>query len=248
MLKQTSSKLLESVDLSIRLTWYGPGQVMTDHAHDLGQVSILLTGGMREIVEDRCAESASAHVGFKPSGLRHANVYSESGALILSLNFPDQDWPSARSWNWQPASRPEIALVRQIVAPCAGETERRESGHDLAASVALHPSPSSHPPAWSRQLRDRFHAGERVDLHKASEEYGIHPAHLSRGFRKWFGAPPSLYALRWRMSRAVKALVAGESAAEAAQTAGFTDQSHLIRTLKRETGMTPLALTRQLAA
>ncbi|WP_421790409.1 helix-turn-helix domain-containing protein [Hyphobacterium sp.] len=240
--------LLDNADLSVRLSWYQPGAVMTEHAHDLGQVSILLAGRLREIARNHRADSSTAYIGFKPSGLSHANVYGEAGALILSLNFPDQNCPASRGWNWQAASREEITLARQIAAETVPETERRQFALDLAASALSHQNTEAIAPGWSRQLRDQIEAGVPVDLNRAGQNFGLHPAHISRGFRKWFGAPPSLYALRCRMSRAVEALAAGEAAADAALDAGFADQSHLIRTLKRETGFTPKQLTRLLAA
>lgn len=234
-------------EISVRLSWYAPGEVMDEHRHEFGQVSVLMAGAFREISDARTADNETAHIGFKAAGLAHANLYSETGALILSINFASDETP-ALAWNWQPARAGEIALARQLVMARQGEADVRARALDLVSHAVCARPLDRLPPGWARQLRDRLNEEGQVDLDRAAREYGIHRAHLSRGFRQWFGAPPSLYGLRCRMNRAVSALARGESAARAASAAGFADQSHLIRTLKRETGLTPRHFERLIAA
>lgn len=240
--------LLSDPDLTLRLSWYEPGETMASHAHGHGQVSVLMAGGFREISDARTADIATAHIGCKAAGLDHANHYGEAGALILSLNFePGRQMPQ-RAWNWRHAGADEVALTRQIVGATLTPGELRNAAADLIAAAAACDAPSGPPPGWALRLRDQLRANECIDLDRAADDFGIHRGHLSRGFRKWFGAPPSLYGLRCRMSHAVRELARGETAAQAAVTAGFSDQSHMIRILKRETGLTPQRLARMLAA
>ena len=63
--------------------------------------------------------------------------------------------------------------------------------------------------------------------------------HLIRAFCKEYGLPPHAYANQVRLMAAKQLLVAGSSAAEAAVSAGFYDQSHLNRVFKRAYGITP---------
>ena len=62
---------------------------------------------------------------------------------------------------------------------------------------------------------------------------------LSRLFRTAYGCPPHQFLLAQRMRLAQGLLASGVSITEAAQRAGFTDQSHLHRYLKRTLGFTP---------
>jgi AraC-like DNA-binding protein len=71
----------------------------------------------------------------------------------------------------------------------------------------------------------------------------VHRVHLSRSYARFYGAPISLDHRRMRLSQAIRSLLEeGVSAAEAAQIGGFSDQPHLARTLRSETGLTATAL------
>jgi AraC family transcriptional regulator len=240
--------LLDDPGINVRLCWYAPGEVMTAHHHGHGQVSVLLSGAFREIGDARCVDNLTGQIGYKAAGFVHENLYGETGALILSVNVCDASLPDATAWSWQAAPRTEWEIVRRIMTADGDAEIIRDGARDIVAGFADRTAMDRLPPAWARQLRDKLLSGEKTDLDAAAREYGIHRVHLSRGFRKWFGTPPSVFALRCRMSRAVKALIAGESAAGAAACAGFADQSHFTRTLRRETGFTPARLSRLLAA
>ena len=62
---------------------------------------------------------------------------------------------------------------------------------------------------------------------------------LSRLFRTAYGCPPHQFLLAQRMRLAQELLASGVPTTEAAQRAGFSDQSHLHRYLKRTLGFTP---------
>ena len=62
---------------------------------------------------------------------------------------------------------------------------------------------------------------------------------LSRLFRTAYGCPPHQFLLAQRLRLAKESLMNGMAITEAAQRAGFTDQSHLHRHLKRSHGFTP---------
>lgn len=240
--------IIDDRDLTVQLSWYQPGEVMKEHRHELGQISVLFSGAFREISDARTADNQMGYVGVKPAGLEHANTYGDNGALILSINVPEGWIDEAVGWSWKPASRDELALARQMaVASGDGETVRA-CALDLVSLVSSGRVRDRQPARWALDLRDQLADGEAADLEAEARRIGIHRAHLSRGFRQWFGVPPSLFALRCRMSRAVGALARGEPAAHAANAAGFSDQSHLIRTLRRETGMTPRQLIGLIAA
>jgi AraC family transcriptional regulator len=68
---------------------------------------------------------------------------------------------------------------------------------------------------------------------------GVHPAHLTRTFRRYTGQTLGSYRRTLRLSRAMTRLGAGYRPAAAAGAAGFHDQSHLTRTLRNLTGLTP---------
>ena len=68
---------------------------------------------------------------------------------------------------------------------------------------------------------------------------GVSRFALCRVFRRTYGLPPHAWLLARRLAHARRSLAAGMPAAEAAVAAGFVDQSHLTRNLKRRFGMSP---------
>ena len=71
---------------------------------------------------------------------------------------------------------------------------------------------------------------------------GVSLAHASRSFVRSHGMPPQLLRRELRCRQAL-ALLGGEATlAEVAAASGFSDQSHLNRTLRLTTGATPAQL------
>lgn len=68
---------------------------------------------------------------------------------------------------------------------------------------------------------------------------GVSRFQLLRGFARETGTTPHAYLLQRRVRLARQLLVAGHAPAQAAQDAGFADQSHMTRAFHRQFGVTP---------
>ena len=68
---------------------------------------------------------------------------------------------------------------------------------------------------------------------------GVSRFQLLRGFARETGVTPHAYLLQRRVRLARQLLIAGRAPAEAAQDAGFADQSHMTRAFHRQFGVTP---------
>lgn len=68
----------------------------------------------------------------------------------------------------------------------------------------------------------------------------MHPVHLTRTFRRFFGCTPGEYLRERRLEKAAS-LLAGSRLplSEVALESGFADQSHLAKAFKRAYGVTP---------
>ena len=92
------------------------------------------------------------------------------------------------------------------------------------------------------QLRElmsaRLAAGVRLD--EIAQFVGLSPSQLLRSFRKRTGTTPHQYLTRLRLDHA-RTLIVGTSTtlAEIALSCGFSSQSHLTATMRREDGFTP---------
>ena len=68
---------------------------------------------------------------------------------------------------------------------------------------------------------------------------GVSRFQLLRGFSREVGITPHAYIIQRRVILAQRFLADGQTAAEAATQAGFSDQSHMTRAFVRQVGVTP---------
>jgi AraC-like DNA-binding protein len=78
-----------------------------------------------------------------------------------------------------------------------------------------------------------------VTLAELAALSGVSRFQLLRGFARETGVTPHAYLLQRRVRLARQLLIAGRAPAEAAQEAGFADQSHMTRAFRRQFGATP---------
>jgi AraC-like DNA-binding protein len=86
-----------------------------------------------------------------------------------------------------------------------------------------------------------------LDLEAMAAELRCSPFHVSRVFRRATGMTLTQHRNRVRAAAAIDRIADGEERlADLAADLGFADQSHLVRALRRATGMAPSALRRRL--
>ena len=198
------------------------------------------------------------HTGHSNAGrLRYKMLYADEAAVRALLDLPQlrgfrEVTPQDRgleltraletlaerlglpqeSNDWRLGVEEAVQQVLGTVFETHGGAELRPAGRENTAVA---------------RVREAIAAGveeETGDLSLAglASLVGLHPNYLVRCFSRTLGLSPHAYALQRRVARAKAALVAGRSAAEAALEAGFCDQSHMIRQLRRHLGVTPSGL------
>jgi len=105
--------------------------------------------------------------------------------------------------------------------------------------------------AFVRALGERVRAGLRArgvptshDTATLAREVGVHPVHLAQSFRSRLETTPGGFVRAHRMFRAIELIRGGASLAAAAHAAGFADQSHMTRAIRRARGAPPGMLRR----
>jgi len=254
---------IDSGGLRLVVTEYRPGERMAPHWHPGTQVSMVLRGAVQEGVGGAEHQGTAGGVVIKPAGVVHRNLFGPVPTRMLSIGLlPGTAEDGAcvaalRAWRWMeggPASRALWRLLATaraepangpgLLADCLWEVVDA-LGEDGAA-----PPPSPPPSPWLRRVRDHLHdcAGAAPPVRDLAAAAGVHPVYLARAFRRAYGAPVTEYARRLRVRAAANRVASTElPLARIACEAGFADQAHLTRELRRETGLTPAALRRAAA-
>jgi AraC family transcriptional regulator len=97
-------------------------------------------------------------------------------------------------------------------------------------------------PHWLNKVRDLLHDrfSESLTINDVAQLVGIHPVHLASAFHRYYQCTFGEYLRQIRVNYAMKEMNdSNRSLIEIATASGFSDQSHLTRTFKRFTGMTP---------
>jgi AraC-like DNA-binding protein len=79
----------------------------------------------------------------------------------------------------------------------------------------------------------------RTTLSDLAQASGVSRFQLLRGFARGLGVTPHAYILQRRVREARRLIVEGETLAQAAIEAGFSDQSHMTRAFIRQYGYSP---------
>lgn len=232
---------------------------MTDHAYPLhahATWTLLMVddGAVRYDLERHGHSTASRAVTLLPphvphngraatgEGFRKRVLYLDTTVLDASLIGRAVDLPDVPD----PLVRRRVHELHLALAgpadPLEAESRLSLIGDRLTRHlrrVPLAPPPAD--PSLAHRLRDLLDARlpEAVPLTEAARILERHPAHLVRAFTREFGMPPHRYLVSRRVDLARALLLRGLPPAEAAQQAGFHDQSHLTRHFRRITGTTP---------
>lgn len=79
----------------------------------------------------------------------------------------------------------------------------------------------------------------RVSLGEVARAADLSPFRILRAFSRAMGLTPHAYQRQLRIQQAMRLLKAGEPICQVATAAGFSDQAHLTRSLRRSLGITP---------
>lgn len=205
-------------------------------------------------------DPSASHGAAMPDG----RSWSAHVAVVELAAVHDLLQDSDESWSG-PVAFPEPVVADSVVVEqfrrCRGVLIGAASVLEKQTALALwlrllvqrgrgHPRPSSSRPGRDRRAvriaRDVLESVPEgnVSLDELAAAAGIGKFRLVRSFSTEFGVTPHRYQLGMRVARARRALEAGRTAADAAASTGFADQSHLHRHFRRSTGMTPVAYAR----
>ena len=85
---------------------------------------------------------------------------------------------------------------------------------------------------------------EAITLKELAAVAGLSTSYFGTQFRRSMGIPVHQYVIRRRVERAKALLMQGRTISQAAFDAGFSDQSHLARCMRRVLGLSPANVSR----
>jgi AraC family transcriptional regulator len=233
---------------------YPPGFALPWHAHERASIQFILEGSNSEslgIGERHCKRF---DMTYKPAGERHRNNYGLAGARCLIIEMP-QTWldglrdiapiPDVPKFVGAGALAGVAARIEREVMVADPFTPLVLDGLMLellaSAARARHAVPVN-VPRWLERARELLHArfNCEIELNAIAAEVGVHPVHVASVFRRVYGYTPGEYVRRLRIAEARQQLLESDRPiCQISVDCGFYDQSHLTKTFKRYTGLTP---------
>jgi AraC family transcriptional regulator len=230
-------------------TAYGPGMRIGRHMHERSYISFLLRGSYTERYANQTRRCEPGAVLVHPAGESHTNQFDADGGRVLSLEIPSGYCdPDPRCLATDDAAEVyQLAnlmsrLGRELAFGDDSDITIEAVAFELAGILERAFAPEQQAPRWLREvvalLHERF--CEPLSLQEIAAAIGVHPVHLARTFRAVRHCTVGDYLRYLRVAFARRKLAESEiSIVEIAQRSGFSDQSHLSRVFKRQTGMTP---------
>jgi AraC family transcriptional regulator len=234
---------------------FAPGR-LSRHYHERACLTAVLRGSFAEKFAARTIECRAGEMLFKPAGEAHSDEFAGSAQIIIE---PDERAAiklaeSASAFERVLHERGAIAtalahrIARELedpdaFTPLAVEGLALELVADALRTGAGGRSRTtpSHPPAWLARVRERLDDEQRrIAVSELAALADVHPAYLSRLFRRCYGLSIGQYVRRARLDGvARKLLESDEPLSIIAIGAGFADQSHLTRVFRAYRGLTP---------
>jgi AraC family transcriptional regulator len=228
---------------------HGAGLCLAGHAHDTAKICILLEGG----VSERCGLDILSPGVFEPVFRRahapHANQYHAHGARSLLVEIAPDSRLGRVATEGLPHERARgRTLARALVAALVGPPSSRPRlvGATLHAMLEAFQIPRPRPPAWLDAAREALALQSSAPplLEDLARTLGVHPVYLAQTFRARWGTTTRAFVRAHRVFHAMQLVDAGSPLAQAAVAAGFADQSHMTRAIRRDRRAAPGELRR----
>ncbi|HUJ40779.1 MAG TPA: AraC family transcriptional regulator [Candidatus Acidoferrales bacterium] len=230
----------------------GPRRVPL-HAHQAGYFSLLLAGNYAETFQRHTIRYATRSVAFHPPGTVHCGEIGPRGGRLFVAEFEDSWLDRVRGFAPLPACshyRPGGELA-WLAARLYRESKRGDAASrltveglllEMLAEVSRRATENDDgEPRWLRAAVDLLRAEFRrsLTLGEVARQAGVHPARLSRAFRRKYGRTVGGFVNDLRVRFAVEQLAGEMPLCELSLALGFADQSHFTRVFHVFTGTTP---------
>lgn len=252
--RQTSLPKLQTSEFILDTALFAPFQKVASHSHENAFFCMALRGACAESYGRKIRIYEPSVLSFLPAGQTHSLEFCQQGMRSFSIEIKQPLIKRMREYS-SPIEESvycRTGRLTQLFNRVYSEFCRADDVSPLAveglvlemlAEVSRHrTSGAKQPPQWLRGatefVHDRF--SESLSLSEIANAAGVHPAYLSRVFRRFYRCSIGDYIRCLRVEYALQHIPATKTPLlEIALAAGFSDQSHFSRIFKRQTGITP---------
>lgn len=232
------------------------------HYHNNAHFAFTTSGSLTETHRKQKLSLSPGSLVYNHSQEPHCNGNYSAKVLALHVDIED-NWfhdHQIRYGDLEGIQVLENPLLKQIFYQVFREVNSFDAASQIAIEALIleafqlifaYPVKASGKWQWISRLIELLHArcSEKLSLQSVAAELNIHPVYLCQQFPLLFHCTFGEYIRKLRVDKAVKFLLEREpiSLTEMAYACGFTDQSHFIRTFKKNVGVTPLVFKKYLS-
>jgi len=242
-------------ELTLTETAYPPNFQLSQHAHEMACLGVMISGGIFEEFALRKL-SYNAHTAyFRPPQVTHKNHTHAMGATCFNLEVSSGWLENVQEYGRFPSepttfeggqlNRLAYEVYKQWksmdeVAPLVIEGLAYEIAAELCRTSGDKTEP--HPPRWLKGVQEivRSRFAESFSLAEIAQEVGRHPVHVAREFRRYYGRTVGQLKRECRINHACERLAHSElPIVDIALEAGFAQQAHFSTVFRQMTRLTP---------
>jgi AraC family transcriptional regulator len=237
------------------------------HTHDAAHFIFVTRGIYVTGAAGAPSECSSPILIYNPPGTTHRDRFRRSAdggfhGRFLSISITTERMKSIAEGVVLPERSISVdtTYAKSLAARLIGELGQWEPASPLAAEgICLELTAcvarrdvcdEKTPPRWLSIAREMLHdCAEQMSVSEIAAACGVHPVHLARTFRRFFGCSPGAYLRHSRVERAAALLRRGRlSLTEIALRSGFADQSHMTHGFQSALAITPGAYRRHVGS
>jgi AraC family transcriptional regulator len=249
----TTTREVKTGALTASITRYEPMQEQPWHTHEHPTFFIQLTGDHIDGSPEGDRSQQALTVTYHPALALHRSRIGTRGALGVNIEAPF-GWLEAHGFKAKELGDQRIlsaiSLKEAAIKTLAFASFANVNGDEIesAAIEIVEPfliesgsSRASENPKWLRRAEERLRSDFRspLSLRLLASEACVHSVYFARAFRKRHACSVGEYVQKLRLHYAADLILGGMSAGEAAVEAGFADQFHLSRLLKKRYALLP---------